>query len=57
MATRVAFRAVGVFIAINGQGLVATPVEASEAIFALAAGSMEEAQFPQWIRERLRAQA
>lgn len=54
---RVAFLAVGVFLAINGQGLVATPVEAIDAILALAAGSMDEARFAQWIREHLRAEA
>jgi death-on-curing protein len=50
---RVAFLAVGVFLAINGHGLSATPVEAIEAILALAAGGMDEAQFADWIREHL----
>jgi death-on-curing protein len=53
---RVAFLSVGVFLAINGYRLSATPVEAIDAIMALAAGSMEEAQFAAWIREHLRAE-
>lgn len=53
---RVAFLAVGVFLAINGQRLSATPVEAIEAILALASGGMDEAQFAQWVREHLRAE-
>jgi death-on-curing protein len=51
---RVAFLAVGVFLAINRHGLTATPVEAIDAIVALAAGAMDEAQFAQWIRAHLR---
>lgn len=52
---RVAFLTVGVILAVNGKGLSATPVEAIEAIVALAAGDMDEAQFAQWIRTHLRA--
>jgi len=52
---RVAFLAVGVFLAINGRGLTATPVEAIEGILALASGEMDEAQFAQWIRAHVRA--
>lgn len=52
---RVAFLSVGVFLAINGHGLSATPVEATEAILALAAGETDELQFADWIREHLRA--
>jgi death-on-curing protein len=52
---RVAFLAVGVFLAINGHGLTATPVEAIEGILALASGEMDEAQFAQWIRAHVRA--
>lgn len=52
---RVAFLAVGVFLAINGHGLSATPVEAISAILALAAGEMDETQFADWIRAHLRA--
>ncbi|MEP7314959.1 MAG: type II toxin-antitoxin system death-on-curing family toxin [Pseudomonadota bacterium] len=47
---RAAFLAVGVFLAINGQRLTAKPIEAIEAILSLAAGSMEEARFADWVR-------
>jgi death-on-curing protein len=53
---RVAFLAVGVFLAVNGKELSATPVEAIEAIVALAAGELDEARFAQWIRTHLRAE-
>jgi death on curing protein len=53
---RVAFLAVGVLLGINGQGLSATAVEAIEAILALASGTLDEAQFAQWIREHLRVE-
>jgi death on curing protein len=53
--TRVAFLAVGVFLAINGHRFSATPVEAIDAILALASGSMEEEQFGLWIRAHMRA--
>jgi death on curing protein len=52
---RVAFLAVGVFLAINGHRFSATPVEAIDAILALASGSMEEEQFGLWIRAHMRA--
>ena len=51
---RAAFLAVGVFLALNGQRLTATPVEAIEAVLALAAGKMDEVQFGDWIRRNLR---
>jgi death-on-curing protein len=54
---RAAFLAVGVFLAINGHRLTATPVNAIESILALAAGSMDEAQFADWIKRNLRAAA
>jgi death on curing protein len=50
---RVAFLAVGVFLAINGHRLTATPVAAIEAILELASGAMDESQFAQWIRDHL----
>ncbi|HWL62328.1 MAG TPA: type II toxin-antitoxin system death-on-curing family toxin [Steroidobacteraceae bacterium] len=52
---RAAFLAVGVFLALNGLRLTATPVDAVEAVIALAAGSMEEAQFADWISRNLRS--
>lgn len=54
---RAAFLAVGVFLAMNGQRLTATPVEAIEAILALAAGSLDEARFADWIKAHVRATA
>lgn len=50
---RAAFLAVGVFLAMNGHRLTATPVAAIEAVLALAAGSLEEAQFAEWIRKNI----
>jgi death on curing protein len=50
---RAAFLAVGVFLAMNGHRLTATPVDAIAAVLALAAGSMEEAQFAVWIRKSI----
>jgi death-on-curing protein len=52
---RVAFLAVGVFLAINGRSLSASPIETIDAILGLAAGTMDEARFAQWIRAHLRA--
>jgi death-on-curing protein len=51
---RVAFLAVGVFLAINAHGLSATPLEAIDAMLALASGDMDEAAFAKWIRDHLR---
>lgn len=51
--TRAAFLAVGVFLAVNGHRLTATPVDAIEAVLALAAGNMDERQFADWIRARI----
>lgn len=51
---RAAFLAVGVFLAINGHRLTATPLEAIEVILSLAAGNMEEARFAEWIKTHLR---
>ena len=52
---RAAFLAVGVFLAMNGHRLTAKPVDAIEAILALAAGSLDEAHFAGWIKTHLRA--
>ena len=54
---RAAFLAVGVFLAMNGHRLTVKPVDAIEAILALAAGSMDEAHFADWIKMHLRAAA
>ena len=48
---RVAFLAVGLFLALNGQRLVATQAEATLAMLDVAAGTLNEAAFAQWLRE------
>lgn len=50
---RAAFLSVGLFLALNGHRLVATQAEATVAVFALAAGELEEAEFAKWLRSRL----
>ena len=47
---RAAFLAVGLFLALNGQRLVASQVEATTTMLALAEGSLDEAGFADWIR-------
>jgi death-on-curing protein len=47
---RVAFLAVGVFLALNGQRLVATQAEATLTMLGVASGEVEEAAFAAWIR-------
>jgi death-on-curing protein len=54
---RAAFLAVGVFLAMNGHRLKATPVDAIEAILALVSGNMNEAKFADWIKTYMRAAA
>ena len=52
---RAAFLAVGLFLAINGQRLVTTQVDATLTMLAVAEGSIDEAGFAAWIRGRLQA--
>lgn len=47
---RVAFLAVGLFMAVNGHRLVATQSEATLTMLAVAAGSLDEAAFAAWLR-------
>jgi death-on-curing protein len=47
---RVAFLAVGLFLAINGHRLVASQSEATLTMLAVAAGSLDEAAFAAWLR-------
>jgi death-on-curing protein len=47
---RAAFLAVGLFLALNGQRLVASQVEATTTMLAVAEGSLDEAGFADWIR-------
>jgi death on curing protein len=51
---RVAFLAVGLFLLLNGRRLVAAQVDATRAVFAMAAGEIDEATFAAWIREHSR---
>jgi len=50
---RAAFLAVGLFLALNGKRLVATQAEATLNMLAVAAGTLEEADFAQWLREHV----
>lgn len=47
---RAAFLAVGVFLALNGQCLVASQAEATLTMLGVASGQIEEAAFAEWIR-------
>jgi prophage maintenance system killer protein len=40
---------------MNGQRLTAPPIDAIDAMLALAAGSLDEAHFAAWIKTHLRA--
>lgn len=51
---RAAFLAVGLFLALNGQRLVASQVEATTTMLALAEGSLDDAGFADWIRRHTR---
>lgn len=48
---RAAFLAVGLFLAMNGQRLVATQAEATLTMLAVAAGTLDEPAFAAWLRE------
>ncbi|MHB1429188.1 MAG: type II toxin-antitoxin system death-on-curing family toxin [Rhodocyclaceae bacterium] len=50
---RAAFLAIGLFLALNGQRLQATQLEATQVMLALAAGEIEEAVFAAWLRARV----
>jgi death-on-curing protein len=47
---RVAFLSVGLFLALNGQRLVATQAEATLVMFDVAASAMDESSSADWIR-------
>ena len=51
---RAAFLAVGLFLALNGQRLVATQADATLTMLGLAAGSVDEASFAAWLRAHIR---
>jgi death-on-curing protein len=50
---RVAFLAVGLFLAINGKRLRADQADAIHTILNLAAGGLSETELAQWIRARI----
>jgi len=47
---RAAFLAAGLFLELNGRRLTATQVEATHAMLAVAAGTMDQAALAEWIR-------
>jgi death-on-curing protein len=47
---RAAFLAAGLFLGLNGQRLVASQVDATLTVLALAAGTLTEAEFAGWLR-------
>lgn len=51
---RAAFLSVGMFLGINGYRLVATPVDAIQAVLGLASGTITEEAFANWIRNNLK---
>lgn len=46
---RAAFLSVGLFLGINGYCLTASPIDAIQAVLALAGGDMTEDEFAQWV--------
>ena len=50
---RVAFLAVGMFLALYGYRLHATQADATLTVMDVAAGTMDEATFAQWIRDHI----
>ena len=54
---RAAFLSVGLFLALNGQRLVATQAEAALVMFDVAASAMDESSFATWIRGHMAARS
>ncbi len=52
---RAAFLAVGLFLALNGERLVADPGDATRVMLAVAAGDLSEEELAVWIREHVQA--
>ncbi len=50
---RAAFLAVGLFLALQGQRLVAGQAEATVVMLDVAAGTLDEAAFAQWLRQHI----
>lgn len=51
---RAAFLSIGLFLGINGYRLTAKPVDAIQAILALASGNMREDELANWIRNNMK---
>jgi death-on-curing protein len=51
---RAAFLAMGLFLAINGHRLSASPVDAIETILSIAEGTMEEEPLSQWVAQNIK---
>lgn len=47
---RTAFLSVGLFLALNGRRLAATPADATLMMFSLAAGEIDEEDMARWLR-------
>jgi death on curing protein len=54
---RAAFLAVGLFLALNGHRLNASQAEATLTMLAVAAGTLDEPAFADWIRQHVRPRA
>jgi death-on-curing protein len=50
---RVAFLAAGLFLILNGHRLVATQAQATQVMFAVAAGEIDVAGFSAWLRSNI----
>ncbi len=50
---RVAFLAVGLFLAVNGYRLQTTQLDATLTMLSVAAGEVDEATFADWIRQHI----
>ena len=48
---RAAFLAVGMFLRLNGHRLVASQIDATRTMLAVASGDMDEAAFAAWLRD------
>ena len=50
---RASFLAVGLFLMLNGYRLRVSQAEATAAVFAVAAGELDEAPFAEWLRRNI----
>ena len=54
---RAAFLAMGLFLGLNGQRLVASQADATLTMLAVAAGTLDEAALADWLRRNIRPRA